>query len=393
MPKDKSFRNIEIMQQTGFLPDGKIDAIADILNTSDKIRNYAYILHDKDKKEDGTAKPPHYHIMVRFTDAYKLKTIMGIFDNLIPEQYFEGIKGRWGDALAYLTHSNAPKKHQYNPAAVVSNFAWEKEAAEAKKIKELEEVIDKIDSGEIRLFNYTDYMTANFYAKYRRQIDTAFKFRNDRLKSKEVNRNMRCIYIMGGSGTGKTTYAKEYAKKLGYSTFISSGSNDPLDGYAGQDCIILDDLRPSCMGLSDLLKMLDNNTASTVKSRYFNKVLECKLIIITTTLDIESFFKNVFSEETEACKQLKRRCDLVVEFPQDETTDKLKIYQYNIKADCYDLLGYQDNPLQRFVREDKERKERAIKAMSVLGAVTMPPPPTPEPEMTKEERIELGIPF
>lgn len=321
------------------------------------------------------------------------KTIVGIFDNLIPEQYFEGIKGRWGDALAYLTHSNAPKKHQYNPAAVVSNFAWEKEAAEAKKIKELEEVIDKIDSGEIRLFNYTDYMTANFYAKYRRQIDTAFKFRNDRLKSKEVNRNMRCIYIMGGSGTGKTTYAKEYAKKLGYSTFISSGSNDPLDGYAGQDCIILDDLRPSCMGLSDLLKMLDNNTASTVKSRYFNKVLECKLIIITTTLDIESFFKNVFSEENEACKQLKRRCDLVVEFPQDETTDKLKIYQYNIKADCYDLLGYQDNPLQRFVREDKERKERAIKAMSVLGAVTMPPPPTPEPEMTKEERIELGIPF
>lgn len=393
MPKDKSFRNIEIMQQTGFLPDEKIDAIADILNTSDKIRNYAYILHDKDKKEDGTAKPPHYHIMVRFTDAYKLKTIVGIFDNLIPEQYFEGIKGRWGDALAYLTHSNAPEKYQYDPAAVVSNFAWEKEAAEAKKIKELEEVIDKIDSGEIRLFNYTDYMTANFYAKYRRQIDTAFKFRNDRLKSKEVNRNMRCIYIMGGSGTGKTTYAKEYAKKLGYSTFISSGSNDPLDGYAGQDCIILDDLRPSCMGLSDLLKMLDNNTASTVKSRYFNKVLECKLIIITTTLDIESFFKNVFSEENEACKQLKRRCDLVVEFPQDETTDKLKIYQYNIKADCYDLLGYQGNPLQRFVREDKERKERAIKAMSVLGAVTMPPPPTPEPEMTEEERMELGIPF
>lgn len=39
--------------------------------------------------------------------------------------------------------------------------------------------------------------------------------------------------------------------------------------------IILVDLRPSCMGLSDLLKMLDNNTSSTVKSRYKNKVLEC----------------------------------------------------------------------------------------------------------------------
>ena len=46
--------------------------------------------------------------------------------------------------------------------------------------------------------------------------------------------------------------------------------------------LILDDLRPSCIGLSDLLKMLDNHTSSSVKSRYYNKVLECKLIIITS---------------------------------------------------------------------------------------------------------------
>lgn len=392
MPKDKSFRNIEIMQQVEYLPNGKIDTIADILNASDKIRNYAYILHDKDKKPDGTPKPPHVHIMVRFNNPYKLSTIVGIFENLIPEQYFEGIKGRWGDALAYLTHSNAPEKHQYAPAEVVSNFQWEKEAAEARTT--IEEVIDKIDNGEIRLFNYTDYMTAKFYAKYRRQIDTAFKFRNDRLKSKEVSRNMRCIYIMGGSGTGKTTYAKEYAKKLGYSTFISSGSNDPMDSYAGQDCIILDDLRPSCMGLSDLLKMLDNNTSSTVKSRYFNKVLECRLIIITTTLDITDFFKNVFSEEPETSVQLKRRCELMVKFPKEGANDKLEIYQYNLKTDTYDLLGYQENPLPKFIKEDKERKERAIKAMSVLGELTPPPPPPPpEPEMTEEERIKLGLPF
>lgn len=390
MPKDKSFRNIEIMQQVEYLPDGKIDTIADILNTSDKIRNYAYILHDKDKKPDGTPKPSHYHIMVRFNNPYKLSTIVGIFENLIPEQYFEGIKGRWGDALAYLTHANAKEKYQYDPAEVVSNFQWEEEATASKtKVKD---IIEKIEAGEIRQFNYTDYMTAIFYAQYKRQIEAAFKFRSDRLKSKEVNRNMDCIYIVGGSGTGKTTYAKMYAQKLGYSTFISSGSNDPLDGYAGQDCIILDDLRPSCMGLSDLLKMLDNNTASTVKSRYFNKVLECRLIIITTTLDIESFFKNVFSEEPETSVQLKRRCELMIKFPKEGANDKLEVYQYDLKTDRYDFLGYQENPLPKFITDDKERRKRALKKLSVLGAVTMPPPP-PAPPKIEETGNNEEIPF
>lgn len=48
--------------------------------------------------------------------------------------------------------------------------------------------------------------------------------------------------------------------------FVSSSSKDLLEGYARQDCIIFDDLRPSCMGLSDSLKM--HNIASTVKKTY-----------------------------------------------------------------------------------------------------------------------------
>ena len=128
---------------------------------------------------------------------------------------------------------------------------------------------------------------------------------------------MEAIFITGKSGCGKTTYAKLYADKLGYSYYISSGSNDVLDGYGGQDCLILDDLRPSCMGLSDLLKMLDNHTSSTVKSRYYNKVLECKLIIITSVLTLEEFFKNVFTEQKEPIKQLQRRCKTKIRMEDD----------------------------------------------------------------------------
>lgn len=381
--EEKKFRNFEIMQQVRYLPDESISSIKAVLDTNSAVEKYAYILHDQDTKEDGTVKEPHYHIMVKLESPRHLSTLVKMFNNAIPKQYFGNIKGRWNDALAYLTHSNDPEKHQYDPSAVVANFEWEKEAVSSKGNK-LDDIVDDIVSGKIRKFNYTKYITPAMYTHHRKEIDTAFQYRADSIR--EANRNMRCIYISGGSGTGKTTYAKELAVKQGYSLFISSGSNDPLDGYEGQDCIILDDLRPSCMGLSDLLKMLDNNTSSTVKSRYKNKVLECKLIIITTTLGIESFFKNVFSEEPETSVQLKRRCELMVKFPKEVNSDKLEVYQYDLASNQYKLVGYQENPLPEIIKEDTGRKAEAIKTVSALGAITPPaPPPAPSAADTNEE--------
>ncbi len=384
--RDKKFRNFEIMQQVRFLPDESISSIKAILDANSVVEKYAFILHDKDTNADGTEKEPHYHVMVKLESPRHLSTIVKMFNNTIPEQYFESIKGRWTDALAYLTHANVPEKHQYDPSAVVANFEWEKEAVLSKG-NMLDDILDDIVSGKIRKFNYTKFIPPTTYINHRKEIDTAFQYRADSIR--EANRSMRCIYISGGSGTGKTTYAKELAVKQGYSLFISSGSNDPLDGYEGQDCIILDDLRPSCMGLSDLLKMLDNNTSSTVKSRYKNKVLECKLIIITTTLGIESFFKNVFSEEPETSVQLKRRCELMVKFPKDVGNGKLEVYQYDLLANQYRLVGYQENPLPEIIREDTGRKAEAIKTVSALGAITPPAPPPPAPAA----EVDDDLPF
>lgn len=386
--RDKKFRNFEIMQQVRYLPDNSIDFIQEVLENNAGVEKYAYILHDHDTNGDGTPKEPHYHVMVNLKTPRSLSTIVKMFHEEIPAQYFGDIKGRWGDALAYLTHANAPEKYQYKPTAVVANFEWEPEAHSGGGGK-LAEVLDNIVSGKIRRFNYTKHIPADMYIKHKKEIDTAFQFRADSIR--EANRDMRCIYISGGSGTGKTTYAKELAIKQGYSIFISSGSNDPLDGYEGQDCLILDDLRPSCMGLSDLLKMLDNNTASTVKSRYKNKVLECKLIIITTTLDIESFFKNVFSEEPETSIQLKRRCELMIRFPKSVSDDKLEVRQYDLATNKYELVGYQDNPLPKIISEDTDRKAEAVKTVSSLGAITPPAPPAPpaKPVLTPEEAEDL----
>jgi hypothetical protein len=118
------------------------------------------------------------------------------------------------------------------------------------------------------------------------------------------------------------------------------------------------------MGQSDLLKMLDNNTSSTVKSRYKNKVLECKLIIITTTLELDEFFKKVFSEQTETIVQLKRRCSIKIH----ACTDFLHVYLYQPETRDYGDAIIIKNPLKdKYIIKDLSPEEYRKSVMESLA--------------------------
>lgn len=351
----------EIMQQVEYID---INKVHDILEHKTAIQDWAYVLHDKDVLEDGSLKKPHYHIAVRLKDSYDTKYVSQWFD--IKENYISKVKGKWADMLKYLTHANAESKFQYSKDSVQSNFDWQDVVAKAEKLKRGEarknEIIEHIVSGEIREYNYTEHITAIENDKYKRSIDNAFKYRLDVIKGE--SRNMNAIFINGISGSGKTTYAKMLAEQKGYSYYVSSGSNDVLDDYKGQDCVILDDLRPSSLGLSDLLKMLDNHTASTIKSRYKNKVLECKLIIITTVLDIDTFFNNVFENEEEPIKQLKRRCQLYITLEIESMSARL----YDQRIGDYGPGIISDNPVYgMFEDANMTDVDSAEKIIDMLG--------------------------
>lgn len=115
--------------------------------------------------------------------------------------------------------------------------------------------------------------------KIHARIRAAEEFRAKKISE----RNLEVMYITGASGSGKTTAAKYYANQLGYDVFVSGGGDDILDGYDKEECIILDDFRASSMRFMEVLKFLDNNTNSSVRSRYNNKdISNCKLLIITS---------------------------------------------------------------------------------------------------------------
>lgn len=350
------------MQQVKYIED--VNAFLGVLESKTAIRDYAYILHDKDVDEQGKQKEPHYHIAIRFKDTVNTKYVAQWFG--IQENYVGRIKGRWTDVLKYLIHGNASEKYQYSAEEVTSNFDWLGEVvkADARKSGQArkEQIINSIVDGTIREYNYTDYISAIEYDKYSRSIEGAFKYRLNVIK--ERKRDMEAIFINGRSGTGKTTYAKKLAEDKGYSYFVSSSSNDVLDGYQGQDCVILDDLRGSSVSLSDLLKMLDNHTSSTVKSRYKNKVLECKLIIITTVSDIDTFFANVFENEEEPIHQLKRRCQTYIRFDA-ETMD---VYFYDeAHQDYYKAASYVNPILSMFTFEVADKKAIDERLSSMFG--------------------------
>lgn len=356
-------KRFEIENQVSFMPLSAVEAgIA-----KPAVKKWAYILHDKDVHDDGSPVEPHYHVLIwTGNNPYDTKYVADWFG--VEEQFVNRIKSDVG-AMEYLTHSNRPDKHQYDKSEVVANFEIEK-AIEAEKKKlsaqaRLNEILEGIDSGEIRAYNIHDKVSIHEFDTFKRHIDNAFAYRTKKVKG--ADRLMKCVYIVGESGCGKTTYAKQMAKDKGFSVYVSSGSNDVLDDYEGQDCIILDDLRPSTLGLADLLKMLDNNTASTVKSRYRNKVLECQMIIITTTQPIERFFRNVFENEEESAVQLMRRCEVLIEMDKQNIT--FKVWQKDSKV--YKALPPVPNlVIKQFKPEDMTVDEALNMLEDVLGSAS-----------------------
>lgn len=94
------------------------------------IRHWAYILHDKDTKEDGSPKENHFHILVWTFSPCNVNTIRKWFSiegagNTLAQAVLSA-----DDVVDYLTHDGTPDKYQYPDSAVVSDdWEWFKGSA------------------------------------------------------------------------------------------------------------------------------------------------------------------------------------------------------------------------------------------------------------------------
>jgi len=324
------------------------------------ITRYAYILHDKDvyDKEDekknpdhkaGTTKAPHWHVMIKLSSARAMEHIAKWFG--VKTQYVKkSTSGRFDSMALYLIHYNDFSKYQYDPKEVKASFNYLEFVDKTnEKAFTIEEVIEMIDHEVIRKHNFTNYISCTLYTENKSQIETAFKYVADRNQS--VDHKKDVIFISGESGSGKTYFAKEYAKNEGMSIYISEPGTDIAGGYKDQDVIVLDDYRLDDMSFSNLLKVLDNNTCTTIASRYSNKSLSaCKLIIITSIFSPDKMFGAFCTAYNEPIEQIKRRCKTWIDMDEKH----IRVYDYKDELKDYQFQTTYRNAAQDLKKQNED---------------------------------------
>lgn len=349
--KSPKVKVCEICQRIEFLSEETIQKVlSDHANCIDK---YAYILHDKDIDKDGKPVSPHFHIILKFhnDDGRTLKHIASWFG--IEEQYVSKStstsKHKFLDMSKYLIHMGKDEKYQYNPSLVHANFDYTNFITQVNKSKRKDEIIAQIMNGTITPFNFTTLITPTDYDTFKKSINNAFEYKKHMDTSTE--RHMDVIYICGTSGSGKTSFAKYIAEKRKFSIFISGSGNDFLDGYTQEECVILDDFRGGTLSFSEILKLFDNHTNSSISSRYANKDIgNCKLLIVTSVFDIEEFYQFTCPSGVEPFLQLKRRLGTYIIIEKDT----LHVYRYNSTKQDYVFVCDCVNPLEQLLQTQKK---------------------------------------
>ena len=279
-------------------------------------KEYVIAKHEAFKGGDGM-KPNdlHWHYYIKMSTSWGVADLVKSI-GLDREEQIQKIKKQWKTAILYARHINQKEKPLIDASCIETNIsdyealcgnALDRGYPDVQRSRALPSEIDDYANNLMTRKELIKAIGWNGYNLFKKEIDNAQRFRSENVLT-GVNRKMRVIYITGASSTGKTTLAKFMASKLGYDAFVSGSGKDPLDGYDNERCIILDELRGDVFQKSEIFKLLDNNTASRVKSRYFNKVVSsCALMIITSIYAPDELYQWQDGKSEEPFKQFARR--------------------------------------------------------------------------------------
>lgn len=327
-----------------------IDKVIKEWASSSKL-TYWYIEHSADDEVSMT----HWHIVIRFANPMPFDNVKSHF----PYGDIESAKNI-KNCVQYLVHANDLSKVQYDWNSIVTNcddMSPFKVLNNAQGEVTIQRIMEQIDNGIIREYNQFEYIPIEIWAKYKTRIENGLTFYRERIYM-DKNRQIDVVFMSGDTGLGKTSFAKQYCEKSGKSYCISSSSNDPMQDYKGEDVLILDDLRDNSFEFVDLLKILDNHTKATMKSRYHNKAFIGETIIITSYKPLADWYFNVPRESKE---QLYRRIKTQYKF----YPEYIEIYEFDELQHKYIYVGKVPNIIVMSTRDKVNMGLNMIKAMGL----------------------------
>lgn len=85
------------------------------------VDEYAYILHDRDVKEDGTPKEPHFHFLFVLRRSRRLSDIQSCMKKTLHGNVLLQPCHSVSDSYGYLTHEDDDDKAKYDESDIVSS--------------------------------------------------------------------------------------------------------------------------------------------------------------------------------------------------------------------------------------------------------------------------------
>ena len=358
---------VELYPEDGW--DG--EKIKKILDEHSIIKQYVYILHDKDTNSDGTVKKAHYYIYINFgrssATCSDVARWFGIRETLV-----ENVKSNKRKAVRYAIHLDQPDKHQYSREEVVANFDLEsyfsnekqKSAAQLEKERK-EQIVNMCSIGVITPYNYRKYVTPLEYGSYKVLMKRGWEMWDHSYLYDNNGQHRRAIFWFSGiGGAGKTAIVHLMAQQQGKAVYKTAGGNDPFDGYGGQPFIILDDIMPNePFRYHELLKLIDPNYVSEADSRYDNKVPRAECIFICTVLKPAEYYSGYGLGGSDGPEQLLRRILEIWDF----TKETITIHKH--KTDTTFTQAYvRINPVPAY-RKIMEAKNPVMDGVEMLDPV------------------------
>lgn len=354
-PKTVAQRSSVFMfeQQTEYMPM-PIEKLYEKAKHAKGLIELCYILHDKDRKKDGTLKSPHYHMSMYFDRRKTVESVAKMLESkpqqieIMTQQGQSAIDAK-NNAFAYLCHrtQNAKKegKYQYSPNEVTANFDYPKWLTEQEsKLNSANDILELLNERHITKNQAIERIKTEFggvsYAKNASKIESIayanslIDYEKWKKDMKAKNQPITVLWYYGESGSGKTRKAREECEKRNIHYYITSGSNAPFDGLIGltadeQEVLIVDELRPNVVRYADLLQILDPfNYEVVAPARYHNPCLMAKVIIITSPYSPYDFYRQSTVDDIDNFEQLDRRISQTMKFTKqtiETVTSQVKI--------------------------------------------------------------------
>ncbi|MBQ5591882.1 MAG: hypothetical protein IIU80_02955 [Clostridia bacterium] len=378
----------------------EIDQIDKISKNFPQLDSYAWIVHDKDKKADGTPIEPHIHLLMNFTNAQKLSPLAKAFnfeDNpsfFVKKNNGRGKRSAYLDSLVYLTHEDEKQqklgKHLYSDDEVhfwhVNGQGFREYVIE--KQKSVKTNVEKYGRAELTLTEklelsvlYDGVKPRDIRLKhpfeYNKSVEKFKKNRIDFLKNQPMPPFRFNVYVTGDGGSGKGLISQGLSHALinpdgemeDEDIFFTVGAQSvSFEGYNGQPVIIWDDCRSN-----ELFQKLDSrgnifnvfdphpkNISQNIK--YGSIKLTNTINIINSVQPFEEFCNKIAGEhidrktgdiipaEDSQISQIYRRFPLVIEIIDAEHYNLSYNMAFFKEAEDYKELCCYENIYGPFIK-------------------------------------------